>query len=694
MSCDIKFSKKIQKIIDLAPSCNIDIETFSEVSLKQAGGYRYSQDSSTEIMCLFYQFGHGNPVHGWVPLAEIPDEAYPRPEKLDKGSKFYVQEEIPADLLAYVLTGRKLCAWNAQFERLLLSGPAGKAIGFPQVPAKQWFCTMAKGAAMSIPQDLYRASRACKTWPKDETGKQIMLKLCKPRKPSKNNDAIRWTIDAVPDDYRHLYEYCADDVRAESSLDDYMPDLNKNEIRAYRLDQVINDRGVRVDLPRIYDVQFLVAEYKARLVDRCIELTGLKPSQTEALSEWIREGQGYDIENLQAATVRETIKDPDCPQLVKKVLKIYNIHNMKAVTKYPAMERAACDDERLHGMFVYHGASTGRWTSRIVQLQNLFRSKLMWEDPETGEEVDEAYIAIDQMALRDLDFMIGMWPIDVMSVMASCVRGMLIPAEGHDLMCLDFGQIEARVLAWLAGQDDVVESFRQGLDIYKVAAAQIYRIPYEDVDKSQRFIGKIAILALGYQGGKVAFAKMAKQYGVEIAEEFADQIKEDWRKANRKTVSLWYDLQEQAAAAIANPGAIYSSANGKIMFKVEGDWLSIRLPSGRKLSYYKPELRGEKITFMGINTYTRQWCRCDTYGGKLAENVTQAIARDLLLRGMFKLEKAGYPIIGTVHDEVIIEIPEGFGSLDDASDLMCDLPDWADDLPVIAEGFIDKRYHK
>jgi DNA polymerase len=619
----------------------------------------------------------------------------PRKEKLRPGAKTYIQKEIPDDLLEYIESGGELRAWNAQFERLVLSGTAGKKVGFPQVPANQWTCTMAKAAAHSIPAALGRAAKACGTYPKDPYGHQSMLKLCKPRKPSKLNPATRWTMDAVPEDFQSTFEYCADDVEAESDLDEYIPDLSPNEMRAYHLDQTINDRGIQVDMPRVIDVQILVEECKRRISEKCLKITGLKPSQTAALSDWIRTEQGYDIENLQSATVRESLLDDNCPKVVKKVLKLYNTHNMKAVSKYVAMERAVADDGRLHGMFVYHGASTGRWTSRIVQLQNLYRSQLVVKD-ENGEEIDEAYLAIEMFEMRDLDFLEGMFEPHPMKILASCVRGMLIPADGMNLMCLDYAAIEARVIAWLAGQDDVTESFRQGLDIYKVAAAQIYKIKYEEVNKDQRFIGKIAILALGYQGGKVAFAKMAKQYGVEVAEEFAEQIKEDWRAGNPCVVKLWYKMDEAAAAAVANPGATYQAGVGaKVMFKVVGDWLYMRLPSGRRLAYYKPRLAGDgRVTFMGTNTYTRQWCRCDTYGGKLVENAVQAIARDLLLGGMFNLEDEGYPIVGTVHDEVIMEIPEEFGSLKKAAKLMCKLPKWAKGLPVKAEGFIDKRYHK
>lgn len=669
--------------------CHVDIETFSKVNLKKTGVYSYAEDPSTEILVVCYKFGHDGPVNVWIPMEpdDFPEEARP---KVDDDAVLYVQPHCPDDIEEWAVLGGEFRAWNAMFERVVLRGPAGKRIGFPQVPAKQWFCTMAKAAAHSLPQALERAADACGTHPKDKTGGAVMLQLAKPRKPSKKDKSERWTIDTHPLKYKLLYEYCEDDVRAESDLDRYIPELSPNEKRAYHLDQLINDRGVSIDLDKVADVQVLIDDYKGRLNEQCQNWTGVRATQRDKLVDWIREDAFYPIENMQVPTILEAVQDPGCPDHVKRVLRLYSTHNMKAVTKYSAMERAVCADARLRGMFAYHAASTGRWASRIVQLQNLYRP---------NKKVDPD-LAIDMFQFRDLDYFKDFWEVNPMVAFASCVRGMLVPGPEKLLLCIDFSAIEARVVAWLAGQDDILQVFRDGKDVYVFTAAKIFRVSIEEVDDERRFIGKIAVLALGYQGGKKAFAKMAKQYGVDIDEDFADDIKVDWRAANTKIVNLWYDLEEAACAAIANPGNIYKAARGLLMFKVVGDWLYMRLPSGRRLAYYKPRLDSEgKPTYLGVDTYTRLWTRCKTYGGKLVENATQAVARDLLLFSMFNLEDAGYPLIGTVHDEVMMEIdecPEALwqSQLDAASEIMCRIPKWAGDLPVAAEGFVARRYRK
>ena len=667
--------------------CSVDIETFSKVNLKTAGTYRYAEHESTRINCFCYRFGNDGPVHLWYPFAKIPKAARPRADKLDKGSKVYIQTEMPDDLFDHILEGGELRAWNAMFERVVLNGSAGKKIGWPEIPVEQWTCTMTKAMAHGLPAALGNCAAECQTHPKDETGKQPMLQLAKPRKPSKNDPDEEWYIERHPDKWQNLFHYCMDDVRAESALDVYIPDLRGREQKAYWLDQKINDRGIRVDMEGVRNAIHLVAKYKEELKTKLKELIGLTPGQTEKLGNWVRER--YKITDLQAETVKKALKDATCPDLVKKVLKIYSTHGMKAPTKYNAMERAICLDGRLHGMFLFNGAATGRWSSRIVQLQNLFRPL-----KEIAKEVDDV---IEAMTLRSLGWIRSLWALNPMKVFSSCVRGMLIASVNCRLMCLDFSQIEARVIAWLAGQEDLVDVFRSGLDVYKVTAAKIYGIDIDDVDDDQRFIGKIAVLALGYQGGWRAFVKMAKQFGVDGMDPiFADKIKDDWRRANKMIVALWYSMEEAAIAAVANPGKMYAGAPHKrILFKVQGDWLYMRLPSGRNLAYYKPRLNSDgQVTFMGVDTYTRQWTRCKTYGGKLVENAVQAIARDLLLHGMFNLEAADYNINGTVHDEVIMDLENGFGTLEEAGELMCDLPDWAGDLPVTADGFEAQRYRK
>ena len=657
------------------PHVHVDIETFSESDLFKGGMYRYAEHVSTEILCVCYAFNNG-PINLWVPLDDIPPDAMP--DRIN--GDIHVSLECPFDLASWIEDGYECRAWNSQFERTILNSHAGRNIGVPSSGINQWVCTAAKGATASLPRALGNAAKAVGTELKDEDGKSTMLALCKPR----TGKVKRYDIEEYPGRFKILYDYCGDDVRAERAIDVYLPEMSPGELKAFRLDQLINERGVRVDQKAVANAMFLVRNYRAILEAKCKEWTGVSPSQTGKLSEWIREN-GYDITNLQAPTLKLAVDDPNCPPMVKRIIRLRMLHAMKAVDKYPAIERAVTADGRLHGMFLYHGASTGRWSSLIVQLQNLFR-------PHKDVDADEA---IDAFTLRDVAWVNDMFTPDPMVTLASCVRGMLVPEPGMDLLALDYAQIEARVIAWLAGQMDMLDVFISGRDVYKHAATGIFGIEYEDVTDDQRFIGKVAVLALGYQGGKIAFAQMAETYGADISTAKADGIKNDWRASNPKVVQLWDNMEDTAVAAVANPGKVYEVSDKKIMFKVEGDFLYMRLPSGRRLAYLHPRLDGSgQVTFMGVDTYTRQWTRCKTYGGKLTENAVQAIARDLLLAGMFKLEEVGYRIIGTVHDEVLTEIPETFGNLEEASELMCTLPDWAEGIPVEAEGFRAKRYRK
>jgi len=668
--------------------CHLDIESFSEAPLKKCGLYKYAEHPSTEVLVVCYAFDDG-PVHIWVPVEDLPRKVVREIEKKkDPEGEFHTGAECPPELLYHAESGGQFRAHNSQFERVMLNGHPGQDIGFPTTTIEQWVCTAAMAAAMSLPRHLEGAAKALDTHKKDQVGKQAMMQLCKPR----TGKIKRWTPENSPDRFITMYLYCMDDVRAERGIDEDMPDLLPYEQKVFEMDQRINERGVKVDMDAIEDVQELIEEYKSFLFNKCKEWTGLSPNQTGQLSNWVRENGYPQIENLQAATIKEALEDPECPKTVRRVLQLRQIYTMKAVTKYTAIQNAVTEDGRLHGMFLYHGAGTGRWSSMIVQLQNLFRPVI--PDPE---------FAIDQFVERNLDWIRTLYKEDPMKVFASCVRGVLVSDIQADLIGMDYAAIEARVLAWLAGQEDILEVFEGHGKVYEYTAARIFHLPDDEVSlkamkdthPDERFVGKVAVLALGYQGGKAAFAKMAKNYGVDIEENRANRIKDDWRKANSKIVRFWYKIEELAIAAVANPGRVYATKDKKIKFVVEDRWLLMRLPSGRRLAYFKPRLDDEgKLTYEGIDTYTRRWQRCKTYGGKLTENAVQAISRDLLVHAMFNLEEAGYGIIGTVHDEVVLEVAEDFGSEKEVADIMCDLPKWAKGLPVKAEGFRAKRYRK
>lgn len=617
------------------------------------------------------------------------------PPKVEQYSGKVYCLTVPSGAFLVRRQGATWVTGNCNFERVMLTGKPGEKIGWPPTRAEQWVCTAVKAASHGLPRDLDRATNAAAPFcdsihPKDKTGHGVMLQVARPRKPSKDNAETRYTPWNAPDKFKQLYNYCADDVRAERSLDHYLADISPREQAAYLLDQAINDRGVQVDLETVEHVQVLLAEYKGELEDRCRQLTGgVNPTQTAQLADWIR-AQGFDIDNLQAPTVAEALKRDDVPKNVRQVLKIRSLHAMKAVSKYAAMQRAVCRDGRLRGMFIFYGAgATGRFSSKYVQLQNMHRGYI--KDPDAAVE---AYRA------QTLEWLRFLYDVDPMKVFASTVRACLVAAPGKELICSDYKQIEARVLPWFAGQNDVLDVFRSGEDIYRTLASKMYGVPADRIDDSRRFQGKVAGLSCQYQGWSAALMKMARNYGADFDEDQAAEIAGKWREANPKIVAFWYAMEEAAKEAIRNPGGTYGVADNKIMFRIVGDFLVMRLPSGRRLYYFRPELRidkqrgREQITFLGIDTYTRQWCRTTTYGGSLAQSATQAAARDIMVNGMFNLAKAGYDLIGTVHDEVWNEVDEGEGSIEEVERIMCVLPDWARDIPIEAQGYRAKRYKK
>lgn len=680
---------------------HVDIESFSRVDLLSDGTHRYAEDASTEILLLCWATDNEQPQL-WVPVWPSPklesffDEHY-------KFGAIHWGPVMPPELLVRVEDyGTILAAHNAEFERTMLNGHAGAQIGFPSTRIGKWKCTAAKAAAHGLPRSLDKVGSALNlSVQKDKVGGTVLRQLMRPRNPTKNDPRTRIQIEDNEDAYDKycvVANYCADDVRTERALDHRVPDLPPLEARIWRLDQEINDRGVCVDIEVVNHIQWAVEEYKVRLVAQCVQICGFKPSQTEKITGWLRAHGLPDLVNLQKDTI-DAILDDMPPSDTRTVLQARRSFQMKAVAKFEAIIRSVCEDGRVHGMFLYHGAGTGRWSSKIVQLQNLFRGDRQVDSNEAIERIKEA-------GLDALDAVIDRWPnVDPMTVFGCCVRGMLVPGDFFELACNDYSSIEARITAWLAGQEDILEVFREHGLIYEYTAAKMKGLnamdvegilrPMKKVNPDLRFSGKTCTLAFGFQGGHNAYIRGAKQAGVDVEEQVAINAKNEWRAANPKIVDFWYDMEEAAKNAVLWPGAVYANkGTKKIVFKRVGDFLYMKLPSGRKLAYYKPYVDDEGLTYMGIDTFTRRWMRVRTYGGRLTENAVQATAADILRRGMLNLEEAGYTIVGTVHDEAITENQLGFGSLEEMSELMCKMESWADGLPLDAAGFISQRYRK
>lgn len=597
---------------------HLDFETYSEHDLKQGGAYPYAEHPSTEILVACYAFDDEE-VQTWVPGRDGP---------------------VPARVREHIELRREVHAHNYAFERVISNGVAAKKCGFPALTIKQGRCTAAMAAAAGIPRNLGDAAEALATHRKDDAGRLTMLKLSRARKPTKNDPTTRFTRESAPEEFAVLDSYCADDVRAERALDKALPDLTPSEQEIWELVERMNDIGVLADLEAIDNVELLIEEYKRFLELACEKATrppadplaveqpaGLKPSQREKIAEWIRANGWPTLLDMQAETVKALIKRDDVPDNVKHVLRIYSTYGAKAVTKFTTIREAVCADGRLRGMWLFNGAATGRLSSLIVQLHNLFRPVI--DDPET---------AIAAFASRNLEWIKALYPDhDFMKVAASTVRGHLIAGKGKKYICLDFAGIESRKNAWLWNEEWKLQAFRdydagRGPGIYEVVYGQSFQVDPRSISKKdpRRQIGKVEDLSMNYEGGVGAFVTMVDTYGVNLAElteqvyptlpeevlETAawmwrkygratelperiymacDGVKQLWRRAHPNIVAGWKELRNAAELAVQFPGNTYSVANGKALFKVMENeyghrWLCMLLPSRKRmLRYFKPE---------------------------------------------------------------------------------------------------------
>ena len=543
------------------------------------------------------------------------------------------------DVHLHVREGGLVYAHNASFELALWNEVMVPRYGWPVLRPEQTRCTMAMAYAMALPGALEDVSPALGIEQrKDAKGKRIMLKLAKPKK-----DGTFWTPEQDPEEFQRLYDYCKQDVVVERAAHARMRELSTSEQGLWVLDQKINNRGILVDIPSINKAIKLVGEEQKRLNGEMLKTTGGvvgKCTEVQMLIRWIA-SQGVVIEGVAKAALLDTLAG-ELPPQVRQALKLRQEAAKSSLAKFTAMIERAASDGRVRGIHQFHGASTGRWAGRGVQFQNVPRPR----GDMKPKEIEDVFAHLTE---RDyVDTCYG----PVLDALVDCVRGMVIAPPGKDLISVDFSAVEARVLAWLAGQESVLEIFRTTGKIYEHAAAGIYHVPASEVSKSQRQVGKTAVLALGYGGGKGAFQKMAENYGVKVTAAEADEIKVAWREANPDIVQYWYDLDSAAINALTGGGIERAGAPGRqVAFKRSGSFLWCQLPSKRVLCYPYPEIRTvetpwgaerDALTFMTVvagGTFTKdipdpcnsgKWKRVSTYGGSLAENLTQAVARDLL----------------------------------------------------------------
>lgn len=649
---------------------HIDLETYSSVNLQKAGLYKYVQSPDFQILLFAYSFDGG--AVNVIDCARV--------------------EQLPEHITAALGDPNvKKAAHNAAFEIYCLNK-------FFHSPVCQWHCTMVHSLYCGFPASLDAAGRAMGL-PEDKrkmgVGKQLIRYFCVPCTPTaRNGGRTRNLPHHDPAKWQLFKDYCRQDVATEAEiyrrLERYP--IPEQERQNWILDQYINMAGVKVDMDLIGSALELYGQVSGELSGRARRLTGLdNPNSVAQLKKWIQEHSGMELESLDKATVAEILADKDGEELVKEVLKIRKELGKTSVKKYEAMKACVCGDGRIRGLLQFYRASrTGRFAGRLVQVQNLPRNYI--------ENLDLARRLVKRRQPDAVKAVYG----DVPDLLSQLIRTAFIPGEGCRFIVADFSAIEARVLAWLAGEEWRLDVFRTHGKIYEASASAMFGVPIEKIKKGNpeyalRSKGKVAELALGYQGGAHALISMGA-LSMGLAEEELPDIVSRWRKSNRRIQDFWYAVENNAVDTVQY-GTVHTMAKG-ISFYRDKEYLFVRLPSGRELFYYRPELvtnafGRSAVGFYGTSQTTKKWELTETYGGKLTENIVQAVARDLLCSAMMNLYRAGYAIRFHIHDEVILEAPKESGkNLQEAVRLMCTLPEWAEGLPLDAAGFEGYYYRK
>jgi DNA polymerase len=710
------------------------------------GAARYTEHPSAEVLSLAYDLKDGSGPRLWLPSFDY----------------------LPEDLFQHLADGKLIEAWNCQFERWVWMHICQKKYGFPPLPFGQLRDAMAKARAHALPGGLDACSKVLGCHPKDPRGKKLLDKFSIPRNPTKNDERRRIFCRQEKQEAQALYEYNLKDIQVEAEISSKIPDLNDNELKFWQCDQAINLRGVKVDLEMVDACIAIVEQAHYRYTRELSEITNgyvTSVSEIQKIKTWAVENCGVFLPDVTESTVSkylENLKEAIDPQVLKvrRILQIRSLIGSSSVKKLYAMKNQVTSDGRLHDLFLYHTARTGRASGQGPQPQNLPNSgpevilcdvcnkSYTSYDAETGVcswcgklgVKDYAYFVIQKVIRKkewneraiedafesitpgDLSCVEFFWD-DPIAVISGCLRSLFIAEKDKNLICSDYSAIEAVVLAALAGEQWRLDVFNTHGKIYEMSASKITGIPFEEFEKhkketgnhhpARKKVGKVAELASGYQGWTGAW----KQFG---ADEFfsEEEIKKNilaWRKASPKIVEMWggqfrhwnselYGLEGAAVSAIANPGKEYSYRG--ITYVVHLDVLYCRLLSGRYLTYHKPRLqphvdskKGLQLSFEGWNSNQKYgapgWIRLTTYGGKLTENVVQATARDILAHAIVNLEERGYPVVLHVHDEIVCEIPKGWGSIEEFELIMSTMPSWAKGWPIKANGgWRGQRYRK
>ncbi len=639
----------------------MDIETFSDVDLIKCGVYAYADSPAFEVLLFAYSFDGGE--------TRVIDIAQ--------------GEELPGEVAEAVFDGSVVkTAFNANFERTCLSKYFGRYL-----PPESWHCSAVQAAVLALPRSLEDVGAVLGLDErKMKEGKELIRYFCVPCKPTKANGGRRRNLPChAPEKWELFKAYCMRDVDVEKAIRRKLCKfpIPEGEMELYRLDQRINDRGVPVDMGLVRQAVVCERLHKEVVMRRAYELTGLEnPNSVAQLKGWLGEN-GVEAESLSRKAVAELIEESDGE--VEELLRLRLLMAKTSVKKYEAMERSVCSDGRVHGLLQFYGANrTGRWAGRLVQVQNLPQNHI--------EDLGLARRLVREGRFEDVEMLYDSTP----KVLSELIRTAFVPEPGCRFVVADFSAIEARVLAWLAGERWRLEVFSSHGKIYEASASAMFHVPIEEVTKGSplRQKGKIAELGLGYGGAAGALVSMgALEMG--LSEDELPSLVAAWRRANPHITQFWWDVDKAAVEAVTKRTGTRA---GRITFEYRSGILFVMLPSGRKLAYVKPRLAVNKfgregLTYEGISE-NKKWGRIETYGPKLVENIVQGTARDLLAEAMLRVERKGYPIVMHCHDEIIAEVPEGMGSVEEMCEVMAVRPSWAEGLPLRADGYECPFYQK
>ena len=638
----------------------IDIETYSDVSLPDCGVHRYAASEQFEILLFAYS------------LNDEPTQI------IDLASG----EKIPDEIMEYLTDDSVIkTAYNAAFERNCIN----RFFGLSLKP-EGWRCTLVQASMLSLPLSLEGVGEALNLDKKKMSeGKDLIRYFCMPCKPTKANGGRTRNLPSdAPEKWELFKTYCIRDVDVEKQIRNKLAKfpIPDREQKLYCMDQRINDRGIMVDQELIGHAVACDLLYKETVTKKAYDISGLEnPNSVSQLKDWLNE-KGIEVDSLAKADVEELVENTQGD--VAEMMKLRLAMSKTSVKKYEAMERSVCSDGRVHGLLQFYGANrTGRWAGRLVQIHNLPQNHM--------EDLELARSLVKEGRYDLVELLYDSTP----DVLSELIRTAFVARPGCRFIVSDFSAIEARVMGYLAGEGWVMEEFRGAGKIYEQTASKMFHIPIEEITKGSpyRARGKVASLACQYGGAEGALISMGALNFVE--EEELKGLVQSWRTANPHIVNYLYEIDGAVKAAVKERKM---TKIGMVTVYYQSGMLKIALPSGRVLSYVRPRMTvnrfgSESVSYEGIGT-NRKWTRIESYGAKFCENIVQATARDVLAEAMLRLEKKGFDIVCHIHDEVVLEVPEGASSVEEVNEIMAVCPDWCEGLPLKAAGFESPFYKK